>query len=252
MKTLINRLFSAEYAKNRATEQNLILLGMYRFAYPFSLVLNRLHVTANQITIASIIFAMLAAFFLINSNENGNVYFFVFWFLSLLLDFCDGTVARMSNNTSKTALKFDHLSDLFKIFIVMLGASIHYDQLIVWCVSMSASFLFMYYMVVNHQLSGVRALISKNCMREENVSVVEKVKFYHVKKVIKSDVLIKKLKSIYIPCVTINGHTLLIFLFLPWGEKIAISVCLYFSLLSLRGIFHSVLSLLKIPRRNVI
>ena len=105
MKKIINRIFSEKYVTPGA---NVIQLLMYRIAYPFAVLLNKLHLSPNQITTQSLVFSILAFIALI--YDEGWVWFSIFWGVSLLLDFCDGTVARMANKVSKTAFRYDHMS----------------------------------------------------------------------------------------------------------------------------------------------
>jgi hypothetical protein len=250
MKKIISRFFSDEYVKNSTTEQNLLLFGMYRFAYPFAFILNRLSISPNQITVASIIFSIMAAVSLV-VFKNG-VFFGFFWLLSLLLDFCDGTVARMSNNISKTALRFDHISDLFKLFIVILASAMYYNILYVWIASMCALFAFMYFMVLNHDLSNAQKLMSietKTTEKIQNDPSSGKIKY--VKRVIKSIFPEKILINISLVVLTINGHTLLIFLLLPLGKSYAVGVFIYFGLISIFKSCHCISALTKIPRKSL-
>jgi phosphatidylglycerophosphate synthase len=87
----------------------------------------------------------------------------LFWSISILFDFCDGTVARMTNQVRKTAFRYDHNSDLFKIFIVILGVAIIFDDVILWSASISASFFFMFYSVLNSYLNLARSAPMTEC-----------------------------------------------------------------------------------------
>ena len=61
----IDRVFSDKYANHTALGDNLILLLMYRFAFPFSCILNRLQFSPNQITTISTLLAIFAAISLV-------------------------------------------------------------------------------------------------------------------------------------------------------------------------------------------
>ena len=103
----LDRWFSEKYINKEAVAGNPILLLMYRAAYSPSLLLNAVGLSPNQITVLSIAFSVLAAVALGSSADA--LYFIVFWCLSVLFDFCDGTVARMSNRISRVAFQFDHM-----------------------------------------------------------------------------------------------------------------------------------------------
>jgi len=112
---MINRIFSAQYVNKEAAKNNIIVYILGRFSYPFSVVFAKIGVTPNQITTLSSLLAILSSLALV--YDDGWKLFVLFWSLSLLLDFCDGTVARMTDQVRKTAFRYDHTSDLFKIFI---------------------------------------------------------------------------------------------------------------------------------------
>ena len=130
-------MFSGRYIQ---AEVNIVQLVMYRFAYPFAVLLNRLGMSANLITTLSLVCSLLA--FSALAFDDGWRWFTIFWGTSVLLDFCDGTVARMSDSVSKSAFRYDHMSDLIKISLVIMGAAVRYDDLVIWLLAFAASFLF--------------------------------------------------------------------------------------------------------------
>lgn len=252
MSKFIDRVFSDKYANHKAIGGNTLLWIMYRFAYPFSIVLNRLGLSPNQITTLSTISAILAGAFLILGLHK--VWFLAFWSGSILLDFCDGSVARMSGNKSKTAFRYDHMSDIFKIFVIMLAAGVHYDSLLMWLSSMSASFFFMYFMLLNHEFSSATKLL-KQKINEPDVRQVKNLDiqskggmFKLVKSTISNGFILKLLRSVYIALVTINGHTLLIFLMIPFSLELAMFSFIYLIILSIFGSVNRISALGKIPR----
>jgi len=241
-------MFSERYVNRGAIGDNVLLLLMYRFAFPFSVLLNKFRITPNQITTLSIIFSILALLSLL--YDEGWKLFVFCWGMSLLLDFCDGTVARMTGNIRKTAFRYDHISDLFKIFIVILAAGLRYDTQIVWLLSLTASFFFMYYMVLNHELNSVIKQLEKdrNGQQENSSGKIKSSSLSFVEKLIKNDSLLKLIKSMYLALVTINGHTLLLFLILPFGPEWAVAVLAYFTCISMFGAVKRIAALQKTPR----
>lgn len=247
MSSFIGRIFSDKYVNHSAVIDNIVLLLMYRFAYPFSVLLCKLRFSPNQITTLSLIFSILAFIALV--FDQGWIWFVLFWGASLLLDFCDGTVARMTNNIGKTAFRYDHNSDLLKINLVILGTGLRYNSELVWMVSFSASFLFMYYTVLNHELndrrkhkkmnkvtssSDVNTLVPQNRRRE---------RYRVIAWFVKSDFRLKVYKYSYSAVMTINGHTLLLFLLIPFGEKYATWSFVYLLIIALYGCKARILSL---------
>lgn len=251
MMQFLARFFSDKYVNHAAIGGNHLLLLMYRFSFPFSYILNKLRFTPNQITSLSTAFAILAAICLVYHLDSQ--WFVIFWAISLLLDFCDGTVARMTDNISKTALRYDHVSDLFKLFIIMLATGVHYNGLWGWILVMTASFSFMYYDVLNHELSSAQKSLDnmEKIPWEQSDNVIDKKvgKFNFIKKLIKNAFLLKLLKNTYTALTTINGHTLLLFLLIPLGFKITIVAFCYFIIISVLGIVARISELRKIPRK---
>ena len=146
------RLFTSEYVKKEAVKNNKVLFFLYVIATPLSRLLIKLRISPNIITVFSILFAILS--FLALIFDDGYLYFCVFWALSTHLDFCDGTVARITGNINKTAFRFDHNSDIFKLTLVIVGASIRYNDFNLWIFSMATLFSFLYMMLLNHDISA--------------------------------------------------------------------------------------------------
>ena len=254
MKSLISRIFSDQYANHKAIGENTLLWIMYRLAYPFSFVLYKLRFSPNKITTLSTIFALLAAIFLVMGYSKA--WFLVFWSGSILLDFCDGTVARMSDNISKTSFRYDHMSDIFKVIIIMLSACIYYDSFFMWLISMSTSFFFMFYTLLNHELSNATKLLEiiKNKSKKQNSTAIVIprsgiLKF--IKTLLPNKFILKIARSFFIAFTTINGHTLLIFLLIPFSLEVTIISFSYITILSIFGIKSRVLALCKIPKKTV-
>jgi hypothetical protein len=222
MTKIIGRIFSDKYVKSASVVDNIVMLLLYRFAYPFAFLFNKLNISPNQITTQSTVFSILAFFSLI--YDEGWVYFSVFWGVSYLLDLCDGTVARMSDKVSKSAFRYDHMSDLFKISLVLMGVGLRYNDKLIWMLAFSASFGLMYVDILNHTLSysakhvaqtqqplsdGENSLLSNSRMRDRY-----RIVFW----VVKHD-LLYKITKMFLALLTIDGHILLLFFLFPFGLK---------------------------------
>lgn len=239
MKKIINRIFSEKYVTPGA---NVIQLLMYRIAYPFAVLLNKLHLSPNQITTQSLVFSILAFIALI--YDEGWVWFSIFWGVSLLLDFCDGTVARMANKVSKTAFRYDHMSDTFKIYLVVLGVGIRYEDMLFWILCSTLIFFYGFSEILAHDIKNITT--KKQIIDSLAASVIDPIRKkrirerfliigYFLKKFPFLASLIKKLQAVVNVIFTFNGHTLLIFFTFPiggWVTKITLIYLIYLVMIS--------------------
>ncbi len=267
MNKILSQVFSGEYANQKATGNNFILWIMYRFAYPFAVLLNKLHLSPNQITTISTALAIFAFIALV--REDGWILFSIFWGSSVLLDFCDGTVARMTNKFSKNIFRYDHMSDLFKISLMFVGAGLRYDNDLVWTISSSVLFLFMYLMVLNHDLNNARKLAEKNVSRTKynaEIPITQKepapvakhrlrdryrivawaVKYTFLLQIFR--LALGGYRGLHTVLTTINGHTLFLFFLVPLGPEFTVWSFSYLGLVLLAGIRRFTIALLAIKK----
>jgi phosphatidylglycerophosphate synthase len=221
--------FSLSYAKKENYNNNPILYLMYGFSYPLSFLLNYFGVSPNKITTFSTIFAVLAAVSLI---EISYLWFCIFWFFAVYLDFCDGTVARMTDNFSNRAFDYDHMSDLFKMALIFLSVSIYHSSELIWVLSLSSSFLLLYYTIINHDLTHFNGGKVVNDGYLDGGSVV----INKAKKVIHKSELLRKLFSLF---MTVDGHTLFIFFLIPINVAVAEVVLIYIIFILLAHVFRN-------------
>jgi len=255
-KEMMDRVFSDEFVH---ADVNIVQLIMYRSAYPFAVLLKNLRLSPNLITTLAVIFSILA--FAALAFDEGWAWFSVFWGVTVLLDFCDGTVARMTNQVSKQAFRYDHMSDLFKIFLLFLGTGVRYDTGLVWMVSITVLFLFMYFMILNHDIAFIRKLsnlmgpsansdtdsyTSDATSGESRMRIRERYPI--VGWLVKFKLLHKTFSLFWAPLTTINGHTLLLFFLLPFGLEYAVCGFAYLGLVALNGIRMRIGLLLTIPK----
>lgn len=234
---LLRQVFNGDFAKRDAIGSNMLLMLMYKLAYPFALLLSLLGFSPNQITTLSLFSALAASFVLV--VDDGWGLFLILWGLATLLDFCDGTVARKTNQIRKTSFRYDHTSDLLKIFLVILAAGVKYDDKLAWAAALISLFFFMFYVVLNHDLSSARKRTDaegKSTSKKRNKSVLCQRQF-------------KKVWSIFFAVLTtINGHTLLVFLVLPFGVSWALIGLSYLALISLLRGGQCINELRKLPK----
>lgn len=239
MKKIIDRIFSEKYV---IPGTNVIQLLMYRFAYPFAVLLNKLHLSPNQITTQSLIFSILAFIALV--YDKGWVLFSIFWGVSVLLDFCDGTVARMTDRVSKTAFRYDHMSDIFKIYLVVMGVGIRYDDLLFWILSSTLIFFYGYFEILAHDLKNIT--MRKQMIDSSNASAINPTRgkrirerffiigFFLEKFPLIMSIIKEIYKKIHAVLNTFNGHTLLFFFAFPvggWVTKITLIYLIYLTVI---------------------
>ena len=248
---IIGRFFLDKYL-NDHSKSNVVIYLFGRFAYPMAVLFVKLRITPNQITTLSILFALGAAAVL--AFDGNWCFFVVLWFLSLLFDFCDGIVARITSQVRQSSFRYDHTSDLFKIFVIVLGVSIRHDIFYLWIISICFIFSFMYYMLLNHDFDSASKI---NKMRhlefetnnglsiktKENLSLKKRLK-----KHLEGTLFLKILLGVNAVFFTINGHTLLVFLLFPLGLNTTIIILIYLSILSLYGVLNNIQNLRKIPK----
>lgn len=94
------------------------------FLNPFVKVFETLNVSANTLTVISLVFAMLAGICYYFSSNNPWVLFaaLAFVFLNAFLDGADGLLARMTNSTSKYGDFLDHVIDRYADVFIIGGA----------------------------------------------------------------------------------------------------------------------------------
>ena len=247
MNKFLDDFFSSKYAKKEAVANNFLLLLMYRLAYPFALVLGKHNYSPNVITTQSLLFSLLAFVALV--FDEGWILFSIFWGVAVLMDFCDGTVARMTEKVSKIAFRYDHMSDLFKVSLIILGVGIRYNDPLIWALSVSACFAFMYGDALNRELGIARRRQAEGEMKSPSEpSLRRRDRYRLVGWAIKYEFLYKIYKSIISVLLTVNGHTLLLFFIFVHGPVLAIWGFSYLILVELL-VIRSRISKLIVMRR---
>ena len=115
---------------NRSSDNNQIVLIMFYLAYPLVILFEKLRITPNMVTFFSLVLGIVSILFLI--IKNSTTHFMIFFFISQLLDYADGTLARKTNNINKSRIDVDHLTDVIKIFITLLGIAYYFNLKIIW------------------------------------------------------------------------------------------------------------------------
>ena len=228
-----------KFSNKNAIGQNPIQKLLYMLAYILATIAKKLSLTPNGLTLIACIFSLLAFISLVKNN----LYSFVaLWFIAYILDYADGTLARMTNSKGKTALRYDHISDLLKITLIFLGFGLYYDNQAIWILTFISGTLYLFYTVLNHELNMVQKLseisisLSKiKSNKKHNKSFFKKkiTILDHIKLLIKKIPFLKNfILSLFSIFLTINGHTLIIFFFIPLNYNLAIILLTYFILIT--------------------
>lgn len=236
-------MLSLRLAKPAAIADNPISQAMYLLAGPIAFILHKLKITPNQITCMSVIAAMLAAGMLAEGKYN---LFAIFWYLSWQADYVDGTMARLSGRTRQSALRIDHYSDLLKITAVFSGIGLFYSDEFIWTVTVVTAAAFLIYAMSNRELYWATRILAESDEWHQQTKVQSKSKA--------NNLLIGAFQSnpvargAFVTFATINGHTLIIFFFIPLGNFYAQLLLGYLFAMGLINTLLRMRSLHNLPR----
>lgn len=204
---------------------------IYKLAYPFALLFKKCDVSPNIVTYISFFLALVAFTSLIMKNLTGYLFF---WFLSYILDYADGTLARMTKNIGTSALRIDHTSDLVKILVIFLSIGIYFDNQLIWILTFLSSTIFLFYTVLSHDIYWAKNSNIKKTSKEKKLVLNNSKIFLKIYKLfLKKKKKFKKITpSFVLVFCTINGHTLLIFFFIPFSLNLAYNFLIYFIFIS--------------------
>ena len=116
---------------------------LYQISLPLARLLWKFNFSANLVSFLSLISAFVAATLLVTGQAL--FLFCIFWILSIILDFCDGMVARLSNSSNKSSFDLDHFLDLVKFSFITLALGIYWNSnsiTLVLMVSIQGIFIF--------------------------------------------------------------------------------------------------------------
>ena len=233
---------------NRDALHNPFQICLYAIAYPIAVIFKTIRFSPNLVTIISTIFAILA---FVSLTKGNLLLFCIFWGISYLLDYTDGTLARLTNNIGKSALRIDHISDQLKIIMIFLGFGIYYDCKEFWILTFLSSAIFLFYSFLNHELSNN---LKFSRLQPSNDNEENKIKNTSRIKLIRRYLLRKSLLIRYLYIFTfgtvclINGHTLIIFFFIPFSYEYAVYLLIYFITICLVHSYHRAVSLSRLRK----
>lgn len=214
-----------QHFNRKAISELPFLVVLYYAASPIVWLAFRLGISANQLTLMSLLagaasFAALAM---------GSASFFVtLWTISYLLDFVDGPIARITGSARKFIVRKDYLADLFRIGLLPAGFGLFYDDNIVWIAAFFATFGFLFYSVVGNA-------VSKNASHDlmvvqPAVQVDRKIPTGFVDRVFGNR---PRLRMVVKPFFEIHSHTFLLYFFVPFSQLIGTICLVYVAVLSL-------------------
>ena len=200
---------------------NYLQYVIYKLARKVSLFFSFLKLHPNHISVLSFILCFLSCYFLLRKNDI--TAFTIIWLFSHFLDYCDGTLARITNKKTKILLRVDHTLDLIKFSFVVFSISSFYGNEIIYAV-VSYSIIFSLLMKeifdLNVKIDRIRREHFQNNFHKN----------YVVRTSIKKN---KLLNNLYNILFTFNGHTLF-FLPLALNNEYGIYMLIYILLLLLK------------------
>jgi phosphatidylglycerophosphate synthase len=135
-----------------AAYKNFLVWIISYFCLPFSKFFNYFNITPNILTFFSFIFLVVGCNELINESF---LNFYLLLIISIILDFCDGQVARISKNSNKSQLRIDHLSDVVKMSLLFLSFGILFDDFGFWILIFVTNSLYLFFSILHASTNQV-------------------------------------------------------------------------------------------------
>ena len=129
-----------------ASLNNPTMLIMYYLSYPLVLFFEKINIKPNHVTFLSVCFSLLSLISLVYIKSLG--LFVVTFFISQLLDYCDGTLARKTKQVSESVINPDKFCDLIKVFLTHLSLALYFNDKIVWMIAFVSLFLFLFFVTI--------------------------------------------------------------------------------------------------------
>lgn len=201
-----------QYANRNALSHNPLMKLLFLASYPIAILFRSVKWTPNSVSALSFLFAVASFVFLLFGNA---LAFAVCWYVSLSLDFADGTLARMTGIFEK--FRIDHLSDLVKIGLLFFSIGLWKMETSVWIFA-SLSLLTLYlYTIFNHELGSLRARTQSPAIDELGKSTSTRITAL--------------VTTIRMTVFSVNAHQFLVPLLLLASPSLALPVLIYYSAL---------------------
>jgi len=204
-----------------ASLNNPTMLIMYYLSYPLVLFFEKINIKPNHVTFLSVCFAFLSLVSLVYMRSIS--LFVITFFASQLLDYCDGTLARKTNQISKNVINPDKFSDLIKIFLTHLSLSIYFNDKLVWIIAFLSLFLFLLFVTIALEVEK-KIEIKK---RPKKIILLRK-KILIINQIYSLPLIGPMISFAYRFCTTVQGQSILVFIISPFNYKVCLCVFAYF------------------------
>lgn len=214
-----------KHFNNLAINELPLFLIFYHCAAPLVWVTWRLGISANQVTLVSLL-AGVGSFVALLA---GSAHLFVtLWAISYLLDFVDGPLARLTETAVKFIVRKDHVSDIFRISLIPAGFGFFYDSQIVWMASFLATFGFLFYSWVNNAVGKNQGQSPEksNPLRPATSNATSRFLSWIFDRT-------SRVGGVARPFLIIHGHTFLLYFFVPFSESAGTVLLTYIGSLSM-------------------
>ena len=202
-----------------ASKNNQVALIMYYLSYPIVLFFEKINFKPNHVTLLSTILSLIS-FFSLAYIQNVSLFALSFFF-SQLLDHCDGTLARKTNQLSQHIINPDNISDIIKIFLTHLAIAIYFDQKLIWILSSISIFLFLFFKILT-------LMISEKKTKKRNKLNLLRNKYTFAQKIYSLFIFGTIIKFIYRFCTVLSSQAVLVFIFAPINYLLCLCVLCYF------------------------
>lgn len=200
------------FSNSSALSSNPLMRLLFLASYPLAVFFRYIKWTPNSVSAFSFLFAVASFVFLLFGNA---LAFAVCWYVSLSLDFADGTLARMTGIFEK--FRIDHLSDLVKIGLLFFSIGLWKMETSVWIFA-SLSLLTLYlYTIFNHELGSLRARTQSPAIDELGKSTSTRIS--------------SLVSTIRTTVFSVNAHQFLLPLLLLASPSLALPILVYYSIL---------------------
>lgn len=230
---------------NPATRSVPLLYFLYLCAVPLAKALINWKVKPNVITTLSNLVATIAIILLV---FDWGWLFAVLWIFALLLDIADGTVARVTDQSSAQGGFYDHMSDQIKVIALFLCVGLRYNEQLIWIIAFVVNGFYLFYGIINQfysvrmlLLSRAKANVSPNSENESQGGIprTTRSKF---KKLLDRNLPIKKIVlGVYSSIFAMYGNCMILLLPVGINREWASFSMMVFALVT----FHSALAVVR-------
>ncbi len=218
-----------------ASLNNPTMLIMYYLSYPLVLFFEKINIKPNHVTFLSVCFSLLSLISLVYMKSLG--LFVVTFLISQLLDYCDGTLARKTNQVSRSIINPDTFTDLIKVFLTHLSLSMYFNDKLVWIIAFLSLFLFLFFVTI--------ALVVEIKNKPKKTILLRK-KILIFNQIYSLPLIGPTIKFVYRFCTTVQGQAILVFVISPFNYKVCLCVFAYFIFNVLFNIIRTVSRSFKI------